>query len=325
MHARSYLNAVCARDDLDEILLLEETNRDLAHQIAAQTGVSVASGPAEFLERVDAVIITSDNVHHAPLALAAARAGVHALVEKPLATRIPDAVAMVEAYRQASLVLATSFPCPFSPAFQALAARARAGELGDVLALRCTNRGTMPGGFFIERERSGGGAVIDHAVHVADLLRRITGRDPQRVYAEIGHGLYHQDWDDSGLLTIEMSGGTFSTLDCSWSRPGSFPTWGDVTIKLIGSEASATADLFGQRLEYYPAEPARPKWIGWGSDLDALLIDDFLEAIRAGRQPVSSGEDGLWALRVALAAYASAQAGAPVDVLPGPAVDREGL
>mgnify|MGYP001021477856 CR=1 FL=1 len=75
MHARSYLNAVCARDDLDEILLLEETNRDLAHQIAAQTGVSVASGPAEFLERVDAVIITSDNVHHAPLALAAARAG----------------------------------------------------------------------------------------------------------------------------------------------------------------------------------------------------------------------------------------------------------
>jgi predicted dehydrogenase len=183
-----------------------------------------------------------------------------------------------------------------------------------LLAIKATNRGSMPGGFFVELERSGGGAVIDHTVHVADLLRRLTHSEPVRVHAEIGHGLYHQRWDDSGLLTIEMANGVFATLDCSWSRPKSYATWGDVTLKVIGSTASAEASLFGQHVVLYPVEPTPPRWVGWGSDLDALMIDDFIRSVRDGRPPVCTGEDGLAALRVALAAYDSSRRGAPVAI-----------
>ena len=171
-------------------------------------------------------IITSANVEHRDMALAAARAGVHALVEKPIATNVADALAMVEAYAGSGLVLATAFPCPFSPAFRALEARASAGELGTLLAIKGTNRGSMPGGFFIELERSGGGAVIDHTVHVADLLRRLTHSEPVRVYAEVGHGMYHQDWDDSGLLTIEMANGTVARWTAVGAGPGVIPPGG---------------------------------------------------------------------------------------------------
>lgn len=312
MHSRSYLRALSTRDDVHEVFLLDESRPALASEVGSQLGIETVMTAAELLDRVDAVIITSANADHRRMTIEAAQAGVHVLAEKPLATSVADAEAMIAACNNAGVVLATAFPCPFSPAFRALCERYSQGELGRLLAIRATNRGSMPGGFFIELDRSGGGAVIDHTVHVADLLRRLTGADPVSVYAEIGHGLYHESWDDSGLLTIAMGDGSVATLDCSWSRPSSYPTWGDVNLKVIGTKATAEARLFDQHIAYYPAQSAPARWISWGSDLDALMIDDFIAAVTCSHRPMSTGEDGLWALKVALAAYASGGCGAPI-------------
>ncbi len=313
MHAESYLACLCKRSDVASVTIVDETPAR-AQEVAARHGVAWVRSAKELLARADAVIITSANADHASMALQAAEAGVHALVEKPLATTRADALTMIDAFATRGLVLATAFPCPFSPAFCALQERVVAGELGEVLALRTTNHGSMPGGFFIELARSGGGAVMDHSVHVADLLRRLTGSNPVRVQAEIGHGLYHQAWDDSGLLTLDMASGAVATLDASWSRPKSYPTWGDVTLQVIGTRGSAYADLFGQHVTLYPAEASPPRWVPWGSNLDELMIDDFLGAMAQGRPPRSTGWEGLKALEVALAAYASANTGQPVEI-----------
>jgi len=314
MHSQSYLGALKQRSDVQWLGVLDELHPSLARQVATELDITCVESPSALLEQAQVVIITSANVEHRAMAVEAAAAGVHALVEKPIATNLADAQAIIDAYAVAGLVLAVAFPCPFSPAFRSLQARCEAGELGDLLAMACTNRGTMPGGFFIDLPRSGGGAVIDHTVHVADLLRRLTNSEPVRVYAEIGHGLYHQPWDDSGLLTVEMSSGAWATLDCSWSRPPSYPTWGDVTLRVIGSKASAYASLFQQHLTHYPATREPPHWVAWGSDLDALMIDDLLVAVREGRPPMSTGEDGLKALQVALAGYQSQRSGGPIEI-----------
>ncbi|MBC7234673.1 MAG: Gfo/Idh/MocA family oxidoreductase [Chloroflexi bacterium] len=314
LHAYSYLNVLLQREDLDGVLIGDE-DASRGCQVAEAHKLPFLSAPEELLGQVDAVILTSANVDHRAMALMAAEAGVHALVEKPIATSVSAAQEMIAAFRRRGLILATAFPCPFSPAFEALQATVAGGELGRVLAVCSTNRGKMPGGFFIELERSGGGAVIDHTVHVADLLRRLLGGPPEKVYAEVGHGLFHQAWEDSGLLTLEWADGTFATLDCSWSRPESFPTWGDVTLHVVGEQGNADADLFGQRVMFYPDAVVPPRWQGWGTDLDALMIDDWIQAVREGRPPRSSGEDGLSALKVALAAYVSAARGAPVSLM----------
>ncbi|MGI6367112.1 MAG: Gfo/Idh/MocA family protein [Anaerolineae bacterium] len=314
MHAQSYLSALTRRQDLREVRLYDSTQPELVARLAAELPLRVVSSEQELLDGLDGVIITSANASHREMALQAAEAGVPALVEKPIATTVEDAQTMVEAFQRAGLVLGTAFPCPFSPAFCELLSLKRAGALGDLLAIRATNRGSMPGGFFIELERSGGGAVIDHTVHVADLLRRLTGSNPTRVYAEVGHGLYHQSWDDSALLSIEMGDGSFATLDCSWSRPRSYPTWGDVNLRVIGSRTTAEVRLFDEHLTHYPWEATPARWVSWGTDLDAAMIDDFMLAVRNGGVPRSTGEDGLWALRVALAAYQSARTGAPVTL-----------
>jgi len=310
LHALSYLSALRQIPQV-EFVGVTDQDPERGARYARERGIAFIDSPDDLLDRVDAVIITSANVDHCAMALRAAKAGVSALVEKPIATTIADAQAMVDAYQRNGLVLGTAFPCPFSPAFESLQQTVHTGELGNLLAARTTNRGKMPGGFFIQLERSGGGAVIDHTVHVADLLRRLTNSEAVQVYAEIGHCLYHQEWDDSGLLTIEFANGCFATLDCSWSRPASYPTWGDVTLHIVGEKGNASADLFGQHVHLYPAN-GTPAWHAWGSDLDTLMIADFCHAVADHRPPRSTGVDGLRALEIALAAYQSAEQKSPV-------------
>lgn len=310
LHAFSYLSVLQAIPQV-ECVGVTDQDPERGAQYAREWGVAFIANPDDLLDRVDAVIITSANADHRAMALRAAEAGVAALVEKPIATTIQDAQAIIDTYQRSNLTLGTAFPCPFSPAFESLQQTIRTGELGNLLAARTTNRGKMPGGFFIQLERSGGGAVIDHTVHVADLLRRLIASEAVQVYAEIGHGLYHQEWDDSGLLTIEFENGCFATLDCSWSRPASYPTWGDVKLHVVGEKGNASADLYGQHVHLYPFS-GTPTWRAWGSDLDVLMIADFCHAVAEHRPPRSTGVDGLRALEIALAAYQSAKQKRPI-------------
>jgi predicted dehydrogenase len=263
------------------------------------------------LAEVDAVVVCSENVHHRELAVAAAAAGKHVLCEKPLATTLDDADAIVDACARAGVALQTAFPCPYSPAFQRLRALIQAGALGELQALNCTNRGQMPGGWFVDPALAGGGAVMDHTVHVADLLRRLLGCEVVRVYAESGQGLHHLGVDDCGLLTLDFADGRFATIDTSWSRPAAFPIWGDVTIRAVGTRGTLIMDMFRQSIDRYGPTYAQ---LGYGADLDRLMIADFVDAVGRGRPVAVTGQDGRRALEVALAAYRSIERGRPVDL-----------
>ena len=316
MHALSYASALHRSADAELVGICDP---DLARgaAVAAQFGTTYYASEAVLLDQsLDGIIVTSENVHHRRLVEMAAGAGVQAvLCEKPLATTTDDARAMVSACAASKTLLATAFPCRYPPAFQSLRASVSVGVLGDVLALRGTNHGKMPGGWFTDKALSGGGAVIDHTVHVADLNRVLLGREAVEVYAEIGNGFYHQEWEDTGFLTIGYDGGVFATLDTSWSRPKMYPTWGDVTLQVVGTEGVIDLDMFAQNLTRYDDTSGQVLWEYWGSGTDAGLVADFLKLTRGEPAPdLATGEDGLRALAVAEAAYRSAAAGEPVAV-----------
>ena len=276
--------------------------------------LSLGSRPAG--AGLDGVIVTSENVHHRALVEQAAEAGVKAILcEKPLATTLEDAQAMIAACAAAGVRLATAFPCRYSPAFRRLRRAGAGGRIGDVLAIRGTNRGKMPGGWFVDKALSGGGAVIDHTVHVADLNRVLLGREATEVYAEIGSGFYHQDWEDTGFLTISYEGGVFATLDTSWSRPKTYPTWGDVTLQVVGTGGVLDLDMFAQNLVHYDDRAGRRRLAELGQRHGRGLVADFLRLAAGEDAPdLATGEDGLRALAVALAAYRSAELGTPVSL-----------
>lgn len=313
LHVGGYAAACKAHPDVNLVGMWDDDSAR-GSAFAGDNGICFVESFDEIIAQSDAVIITSENMRHAALAVRAATAGKHILCEKPLAATEEHAKQMLDAVANAGVKLMTAFPCRFSPAFRVLKKRVADGEIGPIRAICATNRGRCPFGWFVRKDLSGGGAMIDHVVHVTDLLRNLLGEEPVRVQAQIGNNVYGQDWEDTAMLTLEFGSGVFATLDSSWSRPASYHTWGDVTMNVIGDNGIIEMDMFGQSVQRYAAGSITHSSNGYGADLDALMVDDFVRACLDDRAPTVSGVDGMQAARVALAGYESVRLGKPVSV-----------
>jgi predicted dehydrogenase len=314
VHAHSYATCLRALPGVELIGVADEDaerGRAFAEHFAIR---SFASPEALLAEGLDGVLICSANVHHRPLTELAANHTGYILCEKPIATTVADAQAMIDACAAAGAKLQIAFPVRFASPVIQLRALLQSGSLGQIYSLKTTNHGQMPGGWFIDRALAGGGAVIDHTVHVIDLLRWFFDAEVSEVYAEVGEDLLHDNLgiDDAGLLSFTLTNGAYGTLDTSWSRPIAFPTWGDVTIEVVAEHGWARLDAFKQQLAVYSNRANKAQWVGWGNNMDLGLMQDFVAMIAERRQPSITGHDGLKALEVALAAYQSAASGQPV-------------
>ena len=275
-------------------------------EFAEKRGLRFFKRLEESLAASDAAAISSENMKHAEHIEKCASAGVHILCEKPIVPRREDFAKVKSAISKSGVKFMTAFPCRFSPAFASLKKRIESGEIGRILAIQATNRGQCPQSWFVQPELSGGGAMIDHVVHVADLLKDLLGEEPSQVQAQIGSNMYSgENWDDIAMLTLQYPSGVFVTLDSSWSRPKSFKTWGDVTMKVVGEKGSIHLDMFGQSIGLYTAGNLTHSDISYGSDLDGAMVDAFVASCLDNKPIAVTLEDGLAAVEVSLKGYDS--------------------
>ncbi|MCA1598599.1 MAG: Gfo/Idh/MocA family oxidoreductase, partial [Chloroflexi bacterium] len=164
VHAPSYARALTCLPDA-RLAAVWDDDAARGAELARRHDVRFEGDLAALLARpdLDAVIITAENVRHRPLCEAAYAAGV---------------------------VLATAFPMRHNAPVRAVKEAIARGDLGTIRAVRATNHGTLPPGWFLNPALSGGGAVMDHTVHVIDILRWYLEDEPVEVYAEISHGLH---------------------------------------------------------------------------------------------------------------------------------------
>jgi len=313
LHVWSYVGGF-KRHPHTELIGVWDNEPERLKDFAEKSGVAAFDSLSNLLAQVDAVAICSENNLHAEFIVQAAAAGKHILCEKPLVAKLEDVSRVETAVQSAGVKLMVAFPCRFSPAYQRLKARVKKGEIGQVVAICSTNRGSCPFGWFVKPELSGGGSMIDHVVHVTDLLRDLLGEEPTHVQAQTGNNMYSQVWEDTAMVTIEFPSGIFATLDSSWSRPGSFKTWGDVTMTVVGTAGIIEMDMFGSGLDFYHEGPKTHTLEGFGSDMDAMMVDEFVSACQEDRSPIVTMKDGLQAAKVALAGYSSVAEGQPVSV-----------
>jgi predicted dehydrogenase len=313
-HAYSYAAALAEQPQASFAGIWDD-QPERGRAAAERYGVPFLAQLNDLLAASDTIIVAAENARHRDLVLAAAAAGVHVLCEKPLATSAADARAMVAACADAGVLLGTAFPVRYSPAIRRLRAAVAAGALGETQMVRATNRGTYPGGWFSDPALSGGGALMDHIVHVADLLRWIWGSEFTQVFAEAATRYHDLTVDDCGLVLIHMQNGMVISLDPSWSRPNkAFPTWGDVTLEITSSAGISSVDVFAQNVELYSNQRVRAQLAPWGDNLDRLMIADWLRAVRSGGPAPISGEDGLRVVELVEAAYRSAGSHLPERV-----------
>ncbi|MCP4424957.1 MAG: Gfo/Idh/MocA family oxidoreductase [Chloroflexi bacterium] len=318
-HAEAYIGNLRAIPGVEMIGIADD---DLARgqKFAQQYDAHLfPSYEALLAAKPDGVLVCSENANHRPLVEMAAQAGVHILCEKPLATTREDAQAIIAACRSAGVILMTAFPMRFSAPLQQLKARLDAGDLGQVFCLNSANQGEAPiahRAWFVDKELAGGGAMMDHIVHLADIFNWFFGRDTASVYAQCNHILQADkvDVETGGLVMLQYANGLFATIDTSWSKPLNYPTWGGLTMELVSERGLTVVDAFSQNLNVYRQEPPSNQWAYWGSDMNQAMIAEFVAAIREGRETVVTGEDGLFALEIALAAYKSAETNQPTKI-----------
>lgn len=319
LHAEAYIQNLRSIPGVEMIGIADEDMERGRHYANLFGSPLYADYQSLLDDKPDGVIICSENAKHRPLVEMAADAGVHILCEKPLATTLSDAQAIIDACHKANVILMTAFPMRFSAPAMGLKEQLDAGTLGQIYCLNTTNQGRMPINerrWFVDRELAGGGAVMDHTVHLADMLRYYFDSEITEVFAQTNHILHADkvDVETAGLLMLTFANGIFASVDCSWNKPLNYPTWGGLTMELISERGLTVVDVFSQNLSVYQQDPPKHAWSYWGSDANQAMIEEFITAIQEQRPAKINGEDGYRALEIVLAAYESAASGQPVQV-----------
>lgn len=267
---------------------------------------------------VEAVDICTPNALHAPIAIAAARAGKHVLVEKPMAVSVADADAMIAAADEAHVTLMVAHNLRFLNIFEAVKQVLDDGVIGSPLAARgCFGHGgpdeTWAGGigpeWFFDPDQAGGGALIDMGVHIIDTLRWLLGRRVEAVVAMTTRARKPTAFDDNAFALLRFEGPLIASVQTSWTaRP--FPDYelvihGERGFVAVGKSERTLVQVMVQGDEG-PVEvaveiPAESRYRN--------PYVHFARVVRGLEPPIVDGREGRDTLAVALAAYQSAASG----------------
>ena len=277
---------------------------------------------------IDAVVISAPNRFHAELTVAAARAGKHVYVEKPLATTAHEARAVVDVISRSKVVAAVGFNYRHHTAHQRARMLLKSGRIGRVYAVQSAfcepvSQEAMPE--WKRRRGSGGGALLDLASHHVDLLRWFLEDEVASVDARITST---RTEEDGATLGLTMRGGIRTQTYVSFcAGPADF-------LEFIGDAGTLRVDrhrvLPQLQIARLPRYGVRPSWslptIGEAAVWARRLVQPgyqpsyrralhaFVQRIAGQAVPMATVEDGEQSLRVVLAAEESARRNMPVAV-----------
>ncbi len=302
--------------------------------VKAEFGIPHAFGEIDEVlsaKEVEAVIIALPNYLHAPVTIKALASGKHVLVEKPMALNPAEAKAMIAARDKAGKLLLVGQNNRFRPEMGIIKEKIDNGELGEIYNAetswwrrRCGQRG-----WFIDKKRSGGGALLDIGVHALDVCWWLMGcPQPEYVlgmtYSKFGsiiksrptvYGDYEPNTeftvDDMALGLIKFTDGRTLYAGASWAA--NLEDKG-IVVNLRGDKAGIVLDSQGLRLcddkgvqplTIDPAKPAPPS-----------LHQHFVACIMGETAPITMPEQGLQVMKMLAAIYESAKTGGVVHIQP---------
>jgi predicted dehydrogenase len=319
-HARAIAQTRGAR--LVAICRADESRVDEA---VADFGAPCVASFAALLERpdVDAICLCSPSGLHAEQALAAARAGKHVLVEKPMALRLADADAMIAACRRSGVLLGVALQRRTDPACRALHDAIRAGELGPLVLGTASVPYFRPQSYYGSAawrgtwSLDGGGALMNQGIHLVDLLLWLMGGEAEVVGAAGGVTQHEIEVEDCVVAALRFSCGAHGTIAATTAAAPGFPhrveVYGSRGGAQIEGEALVRWEGSGPGIRPQPptsvAAGAGASPSGIGTLGHTLVVRDFVAAIRERRDPLVDGVEGRRSLALVLAIYEAAGLG----------------
>src|SRR5215510_11062802 len=273
-----------------ELVGVADPDRKQADFVARTLGCVAVSDVNELLERdVDAITIAAPTHLHRDIALACIARGVHVMVEKPIASSVEEGREIINVARRAGVTLMVGHVERFNPAVQAIRDAIR-GE--DILSISITRVGPFP------PRMSNVGVVIDLAVHDIDLIRWFTDSDIVDVQPQLSSAVAERE--DIALLQFRTKSGVLAQINTNWLTPFKAR---NVTVATRGKYVMGDL-LTRQVTECFGFKPdgsysMRHLPVGHDEPLRSELLA-FLAAIRDGKEPAVTGEEGVASLEIAI-------------------------
>jgi predicted dehydrogenase len=272
---------------------------------------------------IDVICICTPSGQHATQAIAAAAAGKHVLVEKPMALRREDADRMIAACRDADVQLGVALQRRAEPLFKRVHAAAQAGDLGELTLAVVTMPYFRPPAYFEQADwrgtwaLDGGGVLMNQGIHMVDLLIWVMG-DPVSVKAH-AHTLHRDiEVEDTLAATLEFANGSLASITATTTAAPGFPHrlefYGtEGAIQIEGETPGRWTLVNPDKAAVMPPETEASADAGAGGDPRGIaltghiaIIRDFIEAVRTGEPPQVDGHEGRRSLDVVLAIYEAA-------------------
>ncbi len=298
---RSRLLAACRRNTQELGRFCEQFDVERAYASSADL---LADGD------VDAVYIATPVCHHMPQTLAAAEAGKHVLVEKPMGMNVAECQQMIDACRRWGVTLSVAYYRRFYPLVHRIGELLRQGEIGSplaVTAITATRLAMQPGddGYWrVALRQGGGGCLMDIGSHRINVFQHLFG-PIVGVKAFCERVVADYEAEDSAVLLLRFASGLLGTLQCHFGSthdPDEMTitgTEGQLAVRPLNGDTLTVESHGWRRAEKHP--PA--------DNLCGPLVADFVSAVLENRPPTVTGEEGLAVNQVMGRAYADA--GAP--------------
>lgn len=308
--------------------LNEQRAAEIAHKYG---GARVYTDYRELLTdpEIKAVSIATPDHLHREMAVAAAEAGKHILVEKPLATTVEDAAAIVRAARRAGVKLAVDFHNRVSPPFAAAKLAVSKGDLGRPTYIYAHLSNTTWVATQMLPWASKSSALWFLGSHIADLAQWLFDSRPQRVYAVSRSGILASmgvDTQDFHVAIVEFENGAVATLENAWILPETEPSVFNFKFELLGSKGSIYVNTSDHRtIEKYTTEAASlPDVLGITFENDSPrptgfvmeALARFVDGVVWDKPLMATGDDGLIVTQILSAVTESVRTGQPVDIQP---------
>jgi UDP-N-acetylglucosamine 3-dehydrogenase len=290
-----------------EVVGLADPDRSQAMRVADALGCAAVADHKTLIGLgLDAAVIAAPTHLHHAIALDCIAAGLHVLVEKPIAPSVEEGGQIVAAARRAGVTLMVGHVERFNPAVQSIK-QAIEGE--QILSIAITRVGPFP------PRMSNVGVVIDLAVHDIDLIRWFTESDIVEVQPQLSSARASRE--DIALLQFRTASGVLAHINTNWLTP-----FKARTVHVATQEKYVIGDLLTRQVtECFGFQPdgsysMRHLSVGHAEPLRAELIA-FIDAIRTGIAPAVSGEEGVASLAVAIRCLNGTNAAAPKARLVG--------
>ncbi len=272
---------------------------------------------------VDALVVATPNFLHAPQAISALNAGIHVMVEKPMAMDSTEAQKMIDAANLSGCKLMVAHCWRFDKEVLWLKNQVDDGKLGKIIRTKGygVHSNWGPSGWFTKKALSGGGALVDMGIHAIDTASFLLGDPkPLQVYARISTNYGNYDVDDTGLLIINWENGTTSYIESGWWQP--HLDGPEASTQLYGTKGYG--NVFPTLLEIPDTEKGKVDVIDPGysfprvehcpQEMYSNQMAYFASCIRNNISPFPGGREGLTNMNILDAAYESAYTGKVVNL-----------